>query len=319
MFLRHVNSLLNVHVYQKVWFYRRKHGWRQGVVSKINRPTVHVTYENRDYPTHELRVRPYFGEFSVPPEIRENEDEIILPERLDNEMDSNDPQSSVQYVPSGKYMVTINTQNPNIDTKKNILRTDDGIIVLRISDKPTGIIDSEQVDFIPHDYFASITDMPAIQNVLTTSEKVRDISGQPKESQQKFKEAQRGEIDFLLSDCVEPVHIDNVRDGMELQKLKWVLAIKRSPNTNPPIRHRARLVSSSNLSEYRFALNGTAPTVTLSTIRTLMALVPTWDKLKEDNIQLIFRDISKAYLQSMNTYALFTINHLQNTTNSIQK
>lgn len=39
-------------VQKKVWFHRRRHGWRQGVVASINPPTIHVEYAGSLYPTH---------------------------------------------------------------------------------------------------------------------------------------------------------------------------------------------------------------------------------------------------------------------------
>ena len=66
---RHVTDLKLFRINDKVWFHRNKFGWRLGEVVKVVRPTIHVEHNNRIYPTHESRVRPFFGDQSQPPEL----------------------------------------------------------------------------------------------------------------------------------------------------------------------------------------------------------------------------------------------------------
>lgn len=58
---------------EKVCFHRHRHGCRQGVVASIDPPTVHVEYAGNLYRTYSNRVRPYIGELSIPPHLKDNQ------------------------------------------------------------------------------------------------------------------------------------------------------------------------------------------------------------------------------------------------------
>ena len=79
---RQTTSIRHFHVEQNVWFYRRKFGWRTGQVARIDLPTIYLSYDSKLFPTHENRVRPFFGDLSLPPEIRfHDEQNSILIDR----------------------------------------------------------------------------------------------------------------------------------------------------------------------------------------------------------------------------------------------
>lgn len=54
---------------ENVRLHRHRQGWRQGVFASLDYPNVMVELEGRFYPTHSTRVRLYFGEISIPPQI----------------------------------------------------------------------------------------------------------------------------------------------------------------------------------------------------------------------------------------------------------
>lgn len=63
-----------------MWFSRRKLGWRQGFVSRVLKPTVYVKFGNTLFPTHETRVRPFFDDYFISPEVLDHDnDELELP------------------------------------------------------------------------------------------------------------------------------------------------------------------------------------------------------------------------------------------------
>lgn len=73
---RNVLSLRSFAVNQVVLFYRQRYGWRKGVVSCIERPTIFVFLDGKLLPTHKARVRPYFDELSLPPEVFDGEPDL---------------------------------------------------------------------------------------------------------------------------------------------------------------------------------------------------------------------------------------------------
>jgi len=106
------------------------------------------------------------------------------------------------------------------------------------------------------------------------------------------------EIHFLIKESVvKEEHKDNRKGECELQPLKWIHAIKTTPTNDPPLRFRSRLVSASHATELRHAVVGNAPTISLSTLRELMAIAPTWNrelKANKDSLAIISRDVTKA-------------------------
>lgn len=63
---RLLTMLRNFHINQCVWFRRRLHRWREGIDSEGYLPTIYVSYQGKLYPTHEARIRPHFGDLSLP-------------------------------------------------------------------------------------------------------------------------------------------------------------------------------------------------------------------------------------------------------------
>lgn len=72
-FRRNVNSLRSFTANEKVWFYRNRDGWRVGIVAAIEKPIITVSYDGKMFPTYENRIRPYFGELSIPPELHDEQ------------------------------------------------------------------------------------------------------------------------------------------------------------------------------------------------------------------------------------------------------
>lgn len=91
---------------------------------------------------------------------------------------------------------------------------------------------------------------------LTSAEPVKALSKLPKDQQDEFLKAKMDEVKFLLdAKTVAPILQAEIQPGCEIKPMKWILFIKLSPNTDPPIRFRARLVSASHLAELRHSLN----------------------------------------------------------------
>jgi len=295
---RHVTKIPHFNFGEKVWFHSRNFGWRAGTVARIDRPTIHVSLDSKLYPSHESRVRPFFGEAYVPPEIMANDDD---------EVETLDRSGLVKPLPASSEP---HTAQPIFVVRQPVRRdvseisTTDGALRLKISPFDTGIMDSDEV--YPIDAEMIHCDDENIW--LSSSEPVKSLRRLPKEQQESFLKAKRDEIQFLIDKhAVEPVLRAEVQPDCEVQPMKWVLFIKRNPAADPPIRYRARLVSASHLTSLRHSLNGNAPTVALSTIRCLLAIAPTWDhelRKKNDELDIIVRDVTKAYLQSMPTKRL---------------
>lgn len=138
---------------------------------------------------------------------------------------------------------------------------------------------------------------------LTVTKPIKDPSTLPHKDQEALEAAKKEEIDFLMKKgIVIPVKSDELgaeSAEAELQKLKWVLTIKTSTIDASKNRHRARIVSACHLSIYRHSVHGNAPTINLSTLRTVLAIIPTWMQLMPgERIVVILRDVTKAFLQA---------------------
>ncbi|MEM1282625.1 MAG: hypothetical protein AAGG81_03645 [Chlamydiota bacterium] len=290
---------------QKVWFHRKKHGWRQGIVAQVNNPSILVKFGNRIFPTHETRVRPYYEEYAIPPEIHSHDDESIdLPEF--NVPEITPPTNTQNEIEESQSNIvsTISHNNFSVSshqTTKSCLIEIEDHLTIEIDPSENGIIDSEHVRLLPcSSYIESETiDIPTF---ITSVQPVKNLKKLPQDDQNAFQKAKEEEIKFLIDkDVVKPIHISSISDAQEIQILKWVLQIKRNPTAALKIRHRARLVSASSISTLRHKVSGNAPTIGLSTIRIVISIVPTWDKqlrLKNDKMVVQVRDITKAYLQA---------------------
>ena len=292
---RHVTEMKLFQVNDKVWFHRSKHGWRIGNVTKVERPTIHIHHNNKTYPAHENRIRPYFGENSLPPELTLDDPETCSnldkpPER--DPSDINNDQTSSEHSPDRNRKPTaisdlINAsffvQNPIEPSKDNQIITDDNLIFLNTGPSKLEVIDSSVI------YHTEVQRITKLDH-LNENEKTA------------FEESMREEIEFLLKNTVKPIQESERNRDCEIQPLKWILNIKRSPNSKNPIRYRARLGSASHQTELRHYVHGNTPTVSLHTIRIAMSLFPTWFKEGERKGKKIFfftRDVTKAFLQSI--------------------
>lgn len=161
--------------------------------------------------------------------------------------------------------------------------TDDNAIMMNTAPSAQGVIDSTVV------FHTEVQHVPKLNKLNN-------------EDQVAFKKAMKEEIEFLLKNTVDVIQDSKRHPECEVQPLKWVLNIKRSPNSDIPVRHRARLVSASHRTELRNSVHGNTPTVSLHTIRIVMSLFPTWFKAakqKGKTLVLFTRDVTKAFLQSM--------------------
>ena len=140
-----------------------------------------------------------------------------------------------------------------------------------------------------------MTFITAVENV-----KLKDLN---EHDLRAIEAAMAEEIKYLIdNEVIKRIKLSSVPTECELQILKWVLQIKRSLSNIEKIRHRARLVSASNLSSLRHSLAGNAPTVAIRTVRLLLAVAVIWNKQlqeKGDSIIIRLRDVTKAYLQSI--------------------
>lgn len=77
----------------------------------------------------------------------------------------------------------------------------------------------------------------------------------------------------------------------------------RWPHTNKS--SRTNCVSASHLYFILHSVDGNAPTVLLSTIRIVVAILPAWMQQRTDDTIIIFyRDVIKAFIQSMKSQRL---------------
>ena len=292
---RHVSDLKLFTINDKVWFHRSRFGWRKGTVVKVERPTIHVQFENKTYPTHENRVRPFFGNVSLPPDLKNDDpqshgtmdkpddltnlNEQQPPENSNPELGTTNRPTAISELINGTFLVS----NPVEDNNASTIVTDDNAILLNTGPTTRGVIDSTEV------FHTEIQHVPKLNSLNTVD-------------QEAFRKAMKEEIEFLLKNTVDVIQDSDRNQDCEVQPLKWVLNIKRSPTSETPVRHRARLVSASHRTELRNSVHGNTPTVGLHTIRIVMSLFPTWfKKAKQEGKQLTLftRDITKAFLQSM--------------------
>ena len=283
---RHVADLKLFKVEDKIWFHRNKFGWRTGHVVRVQRPSIHVEHQGKLYPTHENRIRPFFGEEFTPPQL-EQDDELshgIMDKPTNGEQPNTrkeTPSSSTRIPISDLVNWTFIVSNvPR--SNSSLITTDDNHLVLNVEPSSRGIIDSEIV-------------------FHTEVEMIKHLEARSDDEKKQFQVAKEDEIKFLLKEIAETISECDRNPECEIQLLKWVLAIKRSTNSDPPVRFRARLVSASNRTELRHSVHGNSPTVGMHTIRILMAIFPSWFKISEENgKKLVFftRDVTKAFLQS---------------------
>ena len=283
---RHVTDLKLFKVDDPVWFHRNKHGWRRGIVVRVDRPTIHVEHLGKLYPTHENRTRPFFGDTFVPPELKNDDDSshgiIYKPSETYQPQIEPQPASEVSGIPISDLINGIFSVSHPPSLSSSVITTDDNLLMMLVESSPCGVIDSQ---FIFH----------------TEVEYVKNLKDRSEIDKAEFKKSKDEEIKFLLKGTVKPIPTQDRNPDCEIQPLKWVLAIKRSSNSKPPVRYRARLVSASNRTELRHSVHGNAPTVGMHTIRILMAIFPTWFKIaKRNGKKLVFftRDVTKAFLQS---------------------
>lgn len=143
---RHLAKLCSFNVGQTVWFHRRNFGWRKGTVARINRLTIFVSSQSKFYPTHETRVRTFFGDSHFPPEIRSTDSEEL--ERLDKLSPAaldpipSSPAPTHSTAPTVQLLsATFIASDPPAQSLSTI-STDDGILLLHVSPSDTGIVDS---------------------------------------------------------------------------------------------------------------------------------------------------------------------------------
>ena len=314
---------------QFVWFHRRLHGWRKGIVQSIQPPTINIRLGDRLYPTHETRVRPYFDEYAIPPEIlSQDKDEIELPDYDVNPSTSKTipaQTNSLNYPPA--IQSTITSAKQTIIPRNSVSKVlsgnfksshqlnDDTLLAIEINENVfiniqssgAGKIDS---DFITLDQNSTfVEDFHHTDVHITTVEDVsKSLQKLPAEDQENFRKAKEEEIKFLIeNDVVKPIPESHVPHDQEIQILRWVLNIKRNPTSKLKVRHRARLVSASNLSTLRHSVTGNAPTIAMSSFRAVLSVLPTWDiELRKvgDRLVLRLRDVTKSYLQSKRSQRL---------------
>ena len=279
-------------VNQKVWFHRRLKGWQVGTVKSIDSPTIMISCDGKQYPTHEHRVRPYFGEISMPPEL------MNLPE---TQMTVDKPHTSI----TDASEISQQEEGTNSESRFPISRLINECFAVTTysgSNLPSLHQFAMHIDIDDH-RTVNIVDVRHgtinSENIFLTQAKVFGAREKMTDEQKaKFLEAKRGEIEFLLSKPVKIVPQSELPDNCELQGLKWVLSLKSSTNTGET-RYRARLVSASHRSKLRNSVNGNAPTVALSTVRIALSIAASWrNRQTDDKIVILTRDVTKAYLQS---------------------
>ena len=96
--------------------------------------------------------------------------------------------------------------------------TDDNHLMLHVDPSPRGIVDSQIIFHIESEY-------------------IKNLNNRSEDDQKQFQTAKEDEIKFLLKDTIEVISDSDRNLKCEVQPLKWVLAIKRSPNSDPPIRY----------------------------------------------------------------------------------
>ena len=285
---RNMIRFCNFTINQRVWFHRRGHGWRVGTVNALNSPSIMVEFDGKFFPTHEHRIRPYFGELPPPPpELCDIEELDLTLEKPQIDIQPREPQSSsasptripISRLVNGTFVVyELTASGPELNAHGILSVPLSSCTILNIQLSPECIIDSSTV-------------------TLTQAKLFGPMDAMSDEQRKEFDIAKKGEITFLLSKAVEIVQRTQMPRSCELQKLKWILSVKTSTNTGK-VRYRARLVSAAHRSHLRNSVHGNAPTVALSTVRIVYSIVPSWMNERKDPIHIMTRDVTKAYLQS---------------------
>lgn len=236
---RTITTLKHFVINQFVWFHRRLHGWREGIVSKIDPPTTCVSHKSRQYPTHEAHVSPHFGELSNPPTIINDTyiaaDSISHPDMFP---------ASAPHVknPTFYFLSPGHGRAPFSNIFHGIYTSSQFSFFafssqFRCSFYTSMIIRDAHLGYIYCD-----------EIFVTTLDLVHNLNTFSKAHQAVFSESIKYELVFRLKDCVRSVrlHSEEMCSHTKLQQLKYIFNTKRSTHTVKLDRHRARLVSASH-------------------------------------------------------------------------
>lgn len=134
---------------------------------------------------------------------------------------------------------------------------------------------------------------------LTITKVIKDPSTLNDADRAAFEVSKKGEIDFLLKHAVTPIPVKGVPPSVQIQPLKWLLALKTDIEDSKKKRHQARIVSATHRALLRHSVHGNTPKVMLSTVRIFCCIVPTWMELSPGDKVVVFgRDVTKAFIQS---------------------
>lgn len=131
-----------------------------------------------------------------------------------------------------------------------------------------------------------------IKSVKTLYQAFRDAFHKSKDEEIKFP---------IYQSVVKPVSPSYFPYNQEIQPLKLILQIQRNPNSVTTLIHQSRLLRASNVSIIRYIVTINAPTISMSSLRSLLLVIPTWDtnlRNKNDKLVIKVRDVTNFYFQS---------------------
>ena len=237
-----------------------------------------MTFEGKLYPTQETRFKPFFGEISILPPLK---DDQLLRDRPTPSADTS----------VARRASILDIMNPVFVTSHHpVMHTlDFDITGLSIS------ISVSQLDTL---------DIDSDSVFLKVTKVIKDHKSLSDEDLKASAVEKREEMDFMLNQAVNPIPTEHVRKIVEIQPLKWVLANKTITVDESKDRHRSCIVSASHRSALRQSVHGNAPSVTLSTLRILSSILPKWIQLASKHspnacILILCRDVLKSSIQGL--------------------
>lgn len=177
-----------------------------------------IEFREKLYPTHAARVRPYFGELSVPPFLRGDR-------LLQDRPHTTSSQVTHRRAPISDTIDTVLMAPHTPKKTPSAVATPGPLYSISVSTLRTFDVDADSV-------------------FLTVTKAIKDHSSLFEADEKSFTIATRCEIDFLVKKAVTSTPLYRVPHDVELQTLKWLLELKTSSEDKSAKQHRARLVSA---------------------------------------------------------------------------
>lgn len=115
----------------------------------------------------------------------------------------------------------------------------------------------------------------------------KNLGGRLEEDWKEFH-SKEDETKLLLKDTIKVIPDSDPNPEGKVKRFKWVLAIERPLNANPPIRYRTSLFSTFDRMKLRHTVHGSFPPVEMPMIRILIPILLTLLRIVKKGNRLVF-------------------------------